>query len=140
MKDDAWMESWDLFTKAMERQLQGGATNEELSRFFGGKTVRWQGVIEHMGIDKVAPNVEVALPRRDIKFGDGREASLDGLSLLLADSAIDDWRALSPGTEVRFSATLGQGISPFLPIEIKTLKSGHTVVLIRLSDATPIVD
>ena len=59
---------------------------------------------------------------------------LKGVSLPLADSAIADWQQIAEGTIVRFSAIVGAGESPFPPIEVTNLRSGKTIVMVRLSE------
>lgn len=137
--DDSWLESWESFTQVLERRLQAHATSEDLLRWYGGKTVRWRGVISRLDIDNLAPNVYITLAETVIDLGGGRETLLDVVSLPIADSAIEDWRGFCVGAEVTFEATfLAHGDSPFPPIEVKTLKSGRTLVMLGLRDAAPI--
>jgi hypothetical protein len=134
----SWSDNWELFVDELERRAQHGDTTEELAQYFGGATVRWKGIIEHVDIDEPAPGVEIRLPRKVVKLADGGKVSLDGLGMSVSDSAVDNWRALKVGSAVRFQATFAEGTSVFPPVEIKTLKSGRSVILIQLCNAVPI--
>lgn len=136
MRDD-WQDNWEVFVDAVADSLRSGATPEALARHFGGKKVRWTGVLDEKNIDELAALVGIALPEKHLDLGQGRMTTLDGVSLPLATHYVADWNKLEVGTPVTFTATLGSATSTFPPIELKHLKSGRCVVMIRLTDAIP---
>jgi hypothetical protein len=131
-----WSDSWELFVEELERRVQHGVTTEELTHSFAGAPVKWTGVIEQLDVDELAPGVDVALPAKTIIVDDEAETLLDGVSLPIADSAVDEWRVLKTGMKVTFRATFVESSSIFPPIEIKTLDDGPIITMIRLTNAT----
>jgi hypothetical protein len=134
-----WENNWLAFADELERKLQSGATPEELARCFGGRQVKWNGTVEQVDFDELAAIVDVALPNRVVTLEDGGQSPLDGLTLAVAEASTEKWRGLSTGDDVTFVATLGEAGSPFSPIEVKTLKSGESIIMIRVSNAIPLV-
>lgn len=135
----SWENNWLAFADELERKLQSGATLEELAKCFGGRQIKWNGTVEQVDFDELAAIVDVALPNRIVTLEDGGQALLDGLTLPVAEASTEKWRGLSTGADVTFVATLGEAGSPFSPIEVKTLKSGESIIMIRVSNAIPLV-
>jgi hypothetical protein len=133
-----WQSNWDLFVDTLQNRLRAGDTPEALCERFGGRSVTWDGVLEEKSIDSLAPGVLVSLPNRQIELGEGRVVTLDGVSVPVADDSIADWKSLAIGTRFAFSAMLGSAGSPFPPIEVKHLRSGESVVFVRLSEGRPV--
>ena len=139
MPDTAlWKRDWIQFTNELESHLKHGATSSDLATIFGGARVRWRGIVEDVDIDDLAQLVNVALPERIISVTKGTNAILDGLTLVVSESAISSWLHFAPGDEVTFEATLGEAGSPFATIEFTTLESGNSIVMISASDAVPV--
>lgn len=135
--DDRWQNDWEIFTAYLEQQLQDGASSVELAARFGGREVQWQGIVENVDFDVLAAVVDVALPERIVRFDDGSEVKVDGLTLGVAAESMEQWQAYRKGDGITFRATLGNPRSPFAAIEIKTLNSGKRVIMIRASNALP---
>jgi len=133
-----WQQDWSLFVATLADCLRAGDTSEKLAQRFGGKEVTWQGVLDEKNIDGLAPLVGITLPQKEIELGQGRSAILDGLSLPIAAHTIEQWSRLELGTPLTFTAILGPSGSLFAPIEVKILRSGRTIVFIRLADAVPV--
>lgn len=135
--DVRWKNDWNLFTEFLEQQLHNGASQDELADYFGGCEVRWKGIIEQIDFDELASVVDVLLPERVVKLRDGSEVALDGLTLAVPEGSTEAWQDFRTGDEITFRATLGEPNSPFSPVELKTLKSGKSVIMIRASNALP---
>ena len=133
-----WQTSWSIFIDDLARSLRGNENASTLADLFGGRSIEWSGVLVGKRIEPMAPSVNLALPEEQIDFGDGRIATLKSISLPIAESAIVEWQQIPEGTKVAFSALLGSGASPFPPIEITNLRSGKTIVMIRLSEGIPV--
>ncbi|TWT47795.1 hypothetical protein [Botrimarina hoheduenensis] len=129
-----WRSDWSLFIDELADCLRASEDTDGLARRFGNQSVEWEGVLDRKQIDELAPSVNLALPEKHIDFGDGRVAMLKSVSLPLADSAIAGWQQIAEGTMVKFSAMVGAGVSPFPPVEVTNLRSGKTIVMIRLSE------
>jgi hypothetical protein len=135
--EPTWKNDWNAFTEFLEMQLQGGATQNDLASSFGGCEVCWAGTIENVEIDELSAGVDVLLDERIVTLQNGSEVILDGLSLSLAEESTDKWQSFTAGDLVSFTAILGNLASPFSPIEVKTLGSGKSIIMIRLSNALP---
>lgn len=133
-----WQSDWSSFVDVLAGCLQNTEETDALANRFGGKRVEWEGVLDCKQIDELAPSVNLALPEKHIDFGDGRVAILKSISLPLAESAVADWQQIAEGTKVKFSALVGAGESPFPPVEVTNLRSGRTIVMIRLSEGAPV--
>ncbi len=135
---DSWQNSWPLFAKVLESELRSAASNERLAEVFGGARVRWRGIIEEISFDELSNMVCVALPVANIALGDGCEDSLDGLALSVNETETCHWSGLAPGDEITFEATLGTSEGPFPPVEVESLTSGKTLIMIRANGAVPV--
>ena len=137
-KNCEWQNDWVSFTSSLESELQNGATNKALSSRFGGSIICWTGTIEHMNISKLVAAVDVSLAKRIIRMIDGDEIVLDGVSLTIAENETEKWTQFRTGDLVTFKATLGDPDSPFPPIEVKTLRSGKSLIIIAAINAVPL--
>jgi hypothetical protein len=134
----SWQSDWTKFVDELAGCLREGEDADKLANRFGGRLVEWEGTLDRKRIDELAASVNLALPEKRIDFGDGRVATVKSISLPLAESAAVDWQQIANGTKVKFSALVGAGESPFPPIEVVNLRSGKTIVTIRLSEGVPI--
>lgn len=132
-----WRIDWSSFIDEIASCLRAGIGTDELSIRFGNQGIEWEGVIDRKQIDELAPSVNLAMQEKQIDFGDGRLATLKSISLPLDESAINIWQQIPVGTRIKFSAQLGPGESPFAPIEAINLRSGKTIVMVRLTDGIP---
>ena len=135
--DSTWQHDWKTFVEMIAEKLRQHATSEELARLFRSKPVTWSGVLTEKLIDDLAPLVTIVMPVAQIDLGDSGVVDLSNQSVPVARNAIADWDAIPIGTAVTFTATLGAGMSPFVPVQVVRLTSGRTVVMIRLSDGRP---
>jgi len=136
--NERWQQDWLVFVETVAEHLRAGDSPEMLTQHFGGKTVTWKGTLDEKSIDELAQLVGVGMTTMKLDLGDGRSAVLDGVSLPIAKDSIDLWGSLEIGSGVTFTATLGSLLSLFPPIEAKHLKTGESVVMIRLSDGRPV--
>lgn len=132
--DISWDNSWDVFAEMISEKFRSGATSEEVSSELNGREVTWQGVLDRKDLDELAPSVGIALPVKELCLGEDRVATLSGIGLPVADSSVSEWGQLELGTPVVFKARMGCGNSPFLPVKMKTLRSGKTIILISFSE------
>ncbi len=135
--DIQWRDDWNLFVEFLERKLQDGASQDDLDDCFGGREVCWTGTIEQIDFDELAAIVDVLLPERVVTLLDGSEVVLDGLTLAVSEGFIERWQHFESGDEITFTATLCEANSPFSPVELKTLESGGSIIMIRTSNASP---
>jgi hypothetical protein len=136
--NERWQQDWITFAETVAEHLRVGDSPEMLARHFGGKTVTWKGTLDEKSIDELAQLVGVGMTTMKLDLGGGRSAVLDGVSLPIAKDTIDLWRSLEIGSSVTFTATLGSTLSLFPPVEAKHLKTGESVLMIRLSDGRPV--
>lgn len=132
--NDHWQQNWLVFVDALAERIHAGDSPEALARQFGGKTVTWEGTLDEKSIDELAPLVGIGMTMKKLDLGGGRSAFLDGVSLPVAKDSIESWSSLELGSRVRFTATLGSKLSTFPPVEAKHLKTGESVVMLRLSN------
>jgi len=133
-----WNTNWSLFTDELERALQSGASNADLAKLFGGHQIQWSGTIEQIDFDDLSTVIDVALPARTIAFADGNSVMLDGLTLAVAESDTTAWEGFRTGDDITFTADFGISQSPFSSIELKTLRSGKSIIMIRVGNALPV--
>ena len=128
-----WETSWDAFVDRLATSLKEGVGTAELSARFGGRRITWTGIVEGKQLNELSPSISIGLSERLIAFGDRRVATLNGLSLPVRESAVSDWQSVEVGSNIRFTATFVDS-SPFPPVEVKNLRSGRTIIMLRLSD------
>ena len=133
-----WQNDWTAFTSYLEVQLRNGATEDDLANCFGGCEVRWAGEIEEIDIDDLAAFVNVLLVERSIKLQNDAVVLLDGLALVVSERSTEKWESRRVGETVTFTAILGAAGSPFPPIQVTTLRSGKTVIMIQATNAQPV--
>ena len=135
--EPTWTNDWLLFTEKLERALQGGASNDNLAILFGGHQIHWLGTIEKINIDELSANVNVALPKRTVILANGESIMLDGLTLGIAEHSESVWQGFEPGDEVVFDGKFGEPKSPFSCVEVRALRGGGNIIMIRIGNAVP---
>src|SRR5687768_10738109 len=108
---DLWQHRWENFVDLLTQYLQAGEESDALLARIAGKRVVWTGHLENTDLDELAPNVYINLPSRVIEFGDGRKATVDGISLPIAQGSQSAWASVQPGAQVKFQAIIGRGES-----------------------------
>lgn len=136
--NDLWQESWDCFVDLLNKHLRTNDVSSDLTSCICEKKITWEGLVEKVNLNALAPSIYINLPSRTIDFGDGRTAVVDGISLPVAAGSEASWANVHPGESIRFEAVIGPHESPFPPVTVKTFKSGNTIVLIRLYGGIPI--
>ena len=132
-----WNTNWPLFAHELERALQGGASNADLAEMFGGQQIQWTGTIEQINFNELRAVVDVALQPHTVGLPNGEIVILDGLTLAVAESDASNWEGYKRGDKVTFRAVLGEPQTPFSAIELKTLKSGRSIIMLRVGNAMP---
>lgn len=133
--EERWQSDWGLFIDTLSRLLTSGEGTVDVGEYFQGKDIEWVGVLTRKTLNGLAPSVAIQLPTSTIKIAD-QQVTLNSVSVPLADSTLSDWIDVEEGSTVKFSATFGEGNTPFLPVEILELPSGKTALMIRLSDGS----
>lgn len=124
MTPEPWQLDWNIFVTVLEQKLQAGESDSAISQFFGGKTVRWTGVLEMIEMDDLLSYAFIDLPLREINVGDGHTEILDGISLPLDDDALDAWETIAVGDPASFSARFLAADSVSGPIQVKCIEGG----------------
>src|SRR4051812_11221263 len=106
MNED-WQQSWESFVNLLMQYLPVVDELSALLSRIAGKKVTWTGVFEKATLSELAPNVYIGLPSKEIDFGDGRAAIIDGISLPIAQGSLTSWAELKPGSRVKFEAVMG---------------------------------
>lgn len=132
-----WQEDWESFVGVLGQLLRRGATPTELANHFGGKVVTWKGILDEKQLGEMAPCVGIELREMQLDLGPAGIVPVGGQSVPAASGAIADWESIPIGSQVTFSATLGDPQSPFSPVELIHLDSGRVIVMIRLNDGVP---
>lgn len=135
--EPTWTKDWLLFTEELERALQEGASNDYLATLFGNHQIQWLGTIEKIDIDELSATVNVALPRRTVALANGETIMLDGLTLAIAENSESVWQGFEPGDEVMFDGKFGEPKSPFTCVEVRALRGGGNIIMIRIGNAVP---
>lgn len=136
--DERWQYDWEAFITTLAEHLEKAGSQNRFNQYLLGKTVAWEGILDDKSIDNLAPTVGIGMPTKIIHLGVNQPAVVDGVSLPIANDSIDLWNALEVGCQVKFTATLGSEASIFPPIEVINLRTGESIVMIRLSDGRPI--
>jgi len=129
-----WTQSWDDFVSVLNEHVQSHDDFEGLAATLTGHSVVWSGTVEKVDLDDVAPLIYIAFPPRQIAFRDGRIATLEVISVPIADGDRSSWNTVTVGQRVTFEAVLGSRASIFPTISVKTFKSGKTLVTVSLVD------
>lgn len=138
--DNSWQNNLDEFLNTVAKQLQAGDTVDVLRQRFGGKTIRWSGILDEKTLEEPAPSVDINVPHKVMDVGNGRLAEFAGLSVPVAANTVAAWDAIQIGSRVAFTATLlSPALSPFLPVEVHELRSGRTLVSIGLTGGVPLL-
>ena len=103
-----------------------GTTNSAIAYLKDGKPV----IIENKAGLRTTPSVFQLNPNGEIVI-------LDGLTLAVAESDASNWEGYKRGDKVTFRAVLGEPQTPFSAIELKTLKSGRSIIMLRVGNAMP---
>ena len=128
-----WTKDWIAFTDKVASIGQCGEPSEFVNTF-SGATVRWHGVLTEKNLSEPAPSVEIDTAEVSLDLGGGRTASLSGFALPVADREVESWNSVPLGAEVHFEAQFVSSSIPFAAVEVKTLSSGRTLVMLRLTD------
>ncbi len=139
MTENNWQKSWNCFVELLKKEIENGATSEELSEKLEGKQIRWEGVFNRLDTDEPTPNVGIALPEKIIKIPGMTFVEIGKIAPSINRESILEWTKIPLGSKIRFQATIGnRGPSPFLPITVDLLDSGRTLVMISFKEAIPI--
>lgn len=130
---DAWQESWDSFVESLAEHFRSRGTAAELAKRFGGRVVRWSGVLDLKDLDGSAPSVEISFPEKQLELEDGHSTTLYGLALPVDKLTVADWKSKHVGAQVTFTATFVSEMSPFPAIEVVHLENGPSILMIRVS-------
>ena len=71
--------SWQDFLQLVAKQIRNGINVEELSKEYGGRTIKWIGSVARVNFDKDAPGVSIDLDEVVVDLGGGRTSILNGL-------------------------------------------------------------
>ncbi|MEO0422412.1 MAG: hypothetical protein AAF184_08770 [Pseudomonadota bacterium] len=121
--DDRWKTSWDAFAREVASRFNSGEDDAGLSSRFGGKTVRWFGVIAEMQLSaQYAPGISLRMPsvrlpvRGDVTYI--AEQVFVGTTPELSDA----WRDTDVGDEVEFDCEIGAGNELFPGIRVSVFE------------------
>lgn len=134
----SWQNDWMSFAKILEKQLCEGVGAKKLETIFGSATVQWRGKIEEIDFDEYSAVVFIRLPIVTINVGGGNSVALDGLTLTVPEKLVDHWKDFSEGDEIEFEAKTSRTDSPFTSIDLKTLSTGKTILMIQLFEGVPV--
>src|SRR5262245_41383445 len=135
--ETSWQTDWTAFAIELETQLRAYTDSKTLAERFGGKSIQWRGILVAKVFDDTSPFVSIALPEARINLGFLSSVTVGQLSVPISHNSQDHWNRVAIGSEVTFSATLGEEQSPFPPVEFKRLSSGKALLFIRLSNGIP---
>ena len=131
----SWENDWTTFVAKISERVQSGESAESISSHFAGRSVTWIGRVAKIHLDSLAPRVSFSMPRLEVALGTFGSSTVGDLSIPVDERKSSHWKDVRQGFDVRFTATLGSGISPFPAIEIMKLSSGRTILMLRLCDA-----
>ena len=127
--------SWKSFVEAIGLQFLNGMTDSQIASQVSGRTVRWEGIIDRVQLNKDAPGAAIDMEACQLQIGLNRTVQLDCLYLPIDSQFISNWERRNPGERIVFEATLGTGAAPFPAIELHHLPSGKSLISVRLFNA-----
>jgi hypothetical protein len=134
-----WQNDFDCFLNVVAQRIRAAETPDDLSAEFGGKEVRWSGILGKKRLVGEAPTVRVRCPKAGVDLGGSRIAEFAGLTMPVDDRSIADWNRLEVGINTTFTANLGSRMQIFPAVEVSQLPSGRVLLSINVSDAAPVL-